>query len=245
MNQLYNFIKPCLLIFIFTATSCTLPAFFQNEKQSEEFYEEEYNEATELVLGADSIFQYWFSYEFKDGDFWIFYVHLVNYSVLSAQFDPSACYLEYENRNLDLPDELKLRVYAINPEVEIQLLAQEKEDAQDRNSLDLGFNIVSAVVDIAANVFDGETGNDIEIFEDLFHWSGNISGNIEQSKMDSEYFEESEMFWQNDILRKTIIQSGEETGGLVYFPIQKRTPEFSAIIPFGGTSNLFEITLAK
>jgi len=235
MNQLYNFIKPCLIILIFSAASCMPPAFIQNQSEPEE----EYYEETELVAGEDSIFQCWMSYEFRDGGFLVFYVHLVNYSVLSAQFDPSACYLEYDNQYSDLSDEPNLRVYALNPEYEIQSIAEEKEDAEDRNSFGLGLNIISAVIDIGTNVFNGNIADDVEIFEDIFYWGDNISSNIEESKMQSEFFEESETFWKNEVLRKTIIKSGEETGGLVYFPIQKRSREFYAIVPFAGTNNVF------
>lgn len=128
---------------------------------------------------------------------------------------------------------------------QIQLIAQEKEKAEERNSLDLRYNIVAAIAAIAVNLFDSKTGNELEIIEDIFHLGENISDNIEQSKMDSEYFEESETFWKNEVLQKTIIQSDEEIGGLVYFPTQKRTPEFSAIVPFAGTYNVFEIELSK
>jgi hypothetical protein len=250
MNQIYNFSKPFIIILIFTAVSCTPPAIIQDESQTEEFYQEVYYEeqlyeSTELVLGADSVFQVWFSYEFKEGDFWVFYVHLVNYSVLSAQFDPAACYLDYEKRSLVLPDEPNLRVYAFNPEAELEMIAKEKEAAEERKTVGLGRNILAMVINIGVNMLDGNKGNDVEIFEDVIFHGGKIFNEIKESKMDSEFFEESEMFWKKEVLRKTIIQSGEEIGGLVYFPIQKRSSEFSAIVPFGGTYNLFEIELSK
>jgi hypothetical protein len=250
MNLFYKFIKLCFILLVFTAVSCTPPAFIQDESQTEEFYEEVYYEeelyeSTELVLGADSVFQCWFSYEFKDGDFLVFYVHLVNYSVLSAQFDPAACYLEYENRSLVLPDEPNLRVYAINPDAEIEMIAKEKEAAEERKTVGLGRNILAMVINIGVNMLDGKRGNDVEIFEDVIFHGGKIFNEIKESKIESEFFEESETFWKKEVLRKSIIQSGEETGGLVYFPIQKRSLEFSAIVPFGGTPNLFEIELNK
>ena len=144
-----------------------------------------------------------------------------------------------------MPDEANLRVYALNPEAEIQSIAKEKEAAEERNSVGLGINILSLVIDIGINSLDGKTGNDIEIFEDVIYWGGNIFNDIKTGKMESDFFEESETFWKNDVLRKTIVQSGEELSGLVYFPIQKRSPEFSAIVPFGGTYNVFEIELSK
>lgn len=243
MNQLYNSIKICFTLLLFTTVACTHQMVIQDMPQPEpEFYE-----TTELVLGADSVFQCWMSYEYDDGDCMVFYVHLVNYSVLSAQFDPAACYLEYKYRGNrpDIPGNAGLRVYALNPEAELQYLAAEKEEAEDRNSRDLGFNIVSAVFDLASNIFDGETSNDAEIVEDVFYYGGNIYENVEAGKQQSDFYKDAESFWKEDVLRKKIIQSGEEIGGLVYFPIQRRARKFSAIAPFGGTNNEFEFNLRK
>ena len=46
-------------------------------------------------------------------------------------------------------------------------------------------------------------------------------------------------------LRKTIVKSGEETGGLVYIPIQRYKREFTAVVPFAGTINVFECNLQR
>jgi hypothetical protein len=177
----------------------------------------------------------------------VFYVHLINYSVLSAQFDPAACYLEYKYRGSrpDIPGNANLRVYALNPEAELQYLAAAKEEAEDRNSRDLGFNIVTAVFDLTINIFDGESSNDAEIVGDIFYHGGNIYDNVERGKSESEFYEEAESFWKKDVLRRQIIQSGEEIGGLVYFPIQRRSRAFSAIAPFAGTNNVFDFNLRK
>jgi hypothetical protein len=225
---------------VFAVTSCTAPVVFQESYPEEEFYE-----STELVPGADSVFQCWMSYEYDDGDCRVFYIHLVNYSVLSAMFDPAACFLEYKGKRPNIPGEPNLRVYALNPEAEIQYLAQEKAKEEERNSTDLGLNILSAVFDIAVNVFDGESGDEAEIVEDALYHGGNIASNIAQAKEQEKFYKEAESFWKNEVLRKTIVQSGEEVSGLIYFPMQYRSKEFSAVVPFAGTNNLFEIELIK
>ncbi len=243
MNQLYNSIKICITVLLFTSAACTHQMVVQDLPQPEpEFYE-----TTELVLGADSVFQCWMSYEYDDGDCMVFYIHLVNYSVLSAQFDPAACYLEYKYRGdrPDIPQNANLRVYALSPEAELKHLEAEKEKAEDRNSRDIGFNIVSAVFDIAINIFDGETSNDAEIVEDVFFHGGNIYESVELAEDESAFFENAESFWKEGVLRKKIIHSGEEIGGLVYIPIQRGSRAFSAIVPFGGTNNVFEFSLQR
>lgn len=241
MNQVYNSLKLSLIFLVLILSSCSTPVILYEEPQPQPvFYE-----TTELELGTDSVFQCWMSYEFDDGDCMVFYVHLVNYSVLSAQFDPADCYLEYKGPGWELDGDNNLRVYALNPAAELQYLAQEKEKEEINNSMDLGFDIVSAAFNIAVNIFDGASGNDAEIVEDVIHLGSDITENVLIGKEQDEFYDQAESFWKHDVLTKTIVQSGEEVSGLVYFPIQRGTREFSAVVPFAGTRNVFEFQLKR
>jgi hypothetical protein len=241
MNQLYNLIKPIFAVLSFTIAACSN----QLVVQEQQWPEEEIYETTDLVLGSDSVFQCWMSYEYDDGDCMVFYVHLVNYSVLNAMFDPAACYLEYPVNRAGKRSDANLRVYALNPEAEIQYLSAEKQDAEEKNSMALGFNIISAVFDIATNAFDGVTENDPEIVEDVFYWGSNITDNIMIGKEQEEFYNDAESFWKYNVMRRTIVKSGEEVSGLVYFPIQKRSRKFNAVVPFAGTANVYDFGLRR
>ena len=214
------------IIFAITLFGCSQKPVYKLNPEEEIF---DYFEGREMVTRDDSIFTTVVNFEAQEKDFFIFYLYAVNNFDETIMFNPERIYLEIVKTQDALEEHLnQKRLYALDPEIQIDMIDKAQKDLETEHSVNTGINIFLAIIDVAEDVASNDN-----IADDVFRW-GNVMHNEETSyEMTSDNLYAQKKYWENEVLRRTALLPGQECSGLIYIPIDYNAGILRLVIPAG------------
>ena len=198
------------LILLFTAlAACTSTVYFIEPSDEFEYYEDR----KVITLEKDSLLLSLNFEELFDGTLY-FLLYAENYGGKTETIAPeniSMTLLEAEN--IDLAGHT---YYAANPEEELEKLEIDEKMLERSYEVSTALNCLFATVGVVASIADDEEETDP--IEEGGHWAEEMIRDHDEYKHNKESLRIAREFWKNEVLRRTVLNYGEETGGLILLP---------------------------
>ena len=168
----------------------------------------------------------------------VFFTNITNHNTNSIEVKPELFYYLYQiNGTGDTTKKIKHRVYARNPENEIDQI--DKSIGQEENSYAVNSALGATVTCLGcigdfASLFSGDSESSEDSFDDddyEYDW--------EQEKLEHEQrvadLEEDKDYWKNEALRRTTLFMGESASGLIEFPVIRNASMITLYFPVDST----------
>ena len=210
--------KSVLLVTLLLLTACSSQKFFNIEPEGNDY---DYYEGRKIeTLTGDDI-DASLNYEFQDNGNFVFYLYVANNSERNVLIDPDT-FLSVNSTNRT-DDRL---VEAIDPEHQIERIKNDMSDLDDSHAASVGMNCLFATFNVVADIADGEEGDAVI---DAGYWASEIDDENKDYEYNTDRLKNDKLFWENEVLRITTLYPGEETGGMVFFPIVPEAKKFKIV----------------
>lgn len=200
-------------LLLFAALSaCTSTIYLIEPSDEFEYYEER----KVITLEKDSLLLSLNFEDLYDGTLY-FLLYAENYGETAETLTPeniSITILDAEN--IDFTGKT---YYAANPEEELENLEIDEKMLVRSYEVGSALNCLFATVGVVASIADNDEETDP--IEEGGHWAEEMIRDHDEYKHNKEALRAERKFWKNEVFRRTVINYGEETGGLILFPFLK------------------------
>jgi hypothetical protein len=177
------------------------------------------------------------SFEEQVEEEFIFHVFTYNKDQDDFVFDPSFIYVKnYDINKKPLGD----KIYAVDPEKQIELLNDDIEERDDENDVVTGLNIAFALFDSIIDLADDEDNDGEEVLENVVLFTGNQINEEVSYKNDIDYLKAEKSYWKNDVLRRTELTEDDGVDGIIYIPLNPDAKYLKMFIPIGEAVHIYK-----
>lgn len=235
MKRFNLFVLTLFTAFLFT--NCSVAEYFSLYSDEENV---KYEMGRQIIEDEDDIAYSSLSFEKQDGEQFVFYLYVTNKSESNLETDPINIYMKSFDENRKRLKRSNFKIRAVNPEIEIRNIDEEIGDRENEYNVNIGFNIVFSLFNTIADLTDDDDNDVEDIVENAMLFTGNQI--IEEQSYDNDVnnLNSQKEFWKNEVLRKTTLYPGQETGGLVYIPINKEAKFIKIFIALGETLHSYK-----
>lgn len=169
-----------------------------------------------------------------EGNYYEFFAVVENKLDSAFVFEPLDIYAEMYADEDSLTAEPDI-VYSADPDVQLEYINKEIEDLADDHSLHSGLSCLFSGVMLALSVAANEPPEpplSTESEDDEFAYNMSI-------------LEDEKAFWENEVMRGTVIQPGKKTAGSFFIPASPGAEWVKVIIPVGDSEYIFNFRQSK
>lgn len=226
--------------FLFSACA-SLPVFRTSSLEQNKYFDS----GREVVSKENSKIKILLNFENQSGADLVFYLTIYNKSDESLLIDPSIIYAEIKEALY--PEKINRKIFAINPEVEIEQIDKEINKTNADESLKRGIFVLGSFANLAESIATiGKDKTDSQIEEEN-RTREDLQNSIEndktayKEKMNS--LDQQKNYWENNVFRKTTLRSKENISGYFHIPVNSDIMLFNLIIPVGNDKFEFRYKL--
>ncbi|MBN1301211.1 MAG: hypothetical protein JW995_08325 [Melioribacteraceae bacterium] len=208
---------PVILLLIFTA--CSGPALFNVQPEDKNY---EWYQGRKILTGVQDSVIVSLNFEHQEQNNFVFYLYVKNESSVYLNIDPAGIFFVSDR----LP-EVKNRIYAYDPEKEIENINLNINDLKEGQKVERGANCLFAAFDVVADIFEGDGE---EAAADAGYWVDEMIADEEEYEINHDILNQRKMFWENETFRITALKKDGEAGGLIFFPVIETLNQFTVVI---------------
>ena len=181
------------------------------------------------------------SFEYQQSNHFVFYVEVNNLTDKPITFYPENIYCDQLNENKELINSpVPGRMFAINPEKQIDQLNSKLEDNENSHSLNTGLNATFALISVVAHLADDDNHHKLSsVSNDITNWSINQANNNADYNYTKGEINSKTEFWKHKVLRKTTLYKKDKTGGLVFVPFNEDAQFIKLVLPIGNIEQIY------
>lgn len=220
-------------LFLLTLTNCS-SSFFSlspDEESSLEYGRNKIEKEDKLAYSS-------IMFEEQIEDDFIFYAAVFNKDQNEFIFDPSDIYYKaYDEKKRPINRE---KIYAVNPEIEIEHLENDIIQRKQNHYSSTGLNIVFSLFDTIVDLTDDEDNDTEEVLQNMAIFSENQLNEEISYENDMGYLKANKEFWKNEVLRRTTLSEDEGVEGIIYIPIYENAKYIKLFIPIGESIHTYK-----
>lgn len=220
-----------LLLIGYFAAGCSAPAVFELATADEEF---NFHHGRELVWREDSTATTLLNFENYDGSNFSFYTEITNNSNEPYEVDPSNFYVEVLTP--EMPENAR-QIAVIDPEKQIDAIDNGIADNEKSKDAAVGFNLIAGLFTAAVNIATDAPAE--KVVDDIAYWGSSAYDESVRHDIEKENLQDQKRYWQNEVMRKTTINPGEDFGGTFYVPVNRKAARIKLVMPLNNTIHEF------
>jgi len=211
-------IAACFVLIALTIYGCSTQIV-----KLETLEEKDYYKGREIVTKEDDKIGVSVEVDSYSGEQVVFYVHFENKSGNKILVEPKDFYVEAMKKDLISVEPYFKRLYALDPEKQINKINQDMENRKTEHSVLTGLNATLALVSLVVDLTDKNEENDVnQVSRDVAVWADNqVNEEMDYDASMREHKSQKE-FWKNEVMRITDLYPNDSVGGLIFVPLDKR-----------------------
>jgi hypothetical protein len=170
------------------------------------------------------------------GDFFEFFAAIENKCDTAVAFEPLDVYAEIYTDEDSLAAEPEI-LYSVDPGEQLELIKKDIADLNRQKRMNEGLSCFFFAVSTAISIASNQPPDD-SIFDDTAEAEDEYSYN-------ASVLNQEKSFWENEVLRGSLILPGKKTAGSFFIPISPGAEWVKVIIPFGDSEYIFNFRQTK